>query len=184
MNEHEQVTVSDVTSLFAITEYMIRHEKSYKAAGAGAASLDDLRKGPVLLFAGLDNRWTMRLTEHLRYRFVDSPNDAIGVIEDTKDPSRRWRVDFSVPYSKLAVDYAIVARYFDPLIEQPVVIVAGVGETGTVAASEFVTSERSIEEMKKLAPKGWDHGNVELVLQTNVIDGHPGPPHIIASQFW
>jgi hypothetical protein len=184
MNENEQVTVSDVTSLFNITEYMIRHDKSYKAAGAGAAGFGDLRKGPVLLFAGLDNRWTMRLTEHLRYRFVDSPNDAIGIIEDTKDPSHRWLVDFNVPYSKMPVDYAIVARYFDPVIEQPVIIVAGVGETGTVSASEFVTSERAIEDMNKLAPKGWNHGNVEVVLQTSVIDGHPGPPHIVASHFW
>lgn len=184
MNDYEQLTVSDVTSLFTITEYMIRHEKRYTAEGAGAASLDDLRKGPVLLFAGLDNRWTMRLTENLPYRFVDSPNDAIGIIENSKDPSQRWRVDFNVPYSKMPVDYAIVARYFDNTIEQPVVVVAGIGQTGTVAASEFVTSEREVEEMNKLAPPGWNHGNVEVVLATNVIDGHPGPPHIVASRFW
>jgi hypothetical protein len=184
MNEHEQVTVSDVTSLFKITEFMIRHDKTYTASGAGSASIDDLRNGPVLLFAGLDNRWTMRLAEHLRYRFVDSPNDAIGTIEDSQNPSHRWQVDFTVPYSKLPVDYAIVARYFDSVIEQPVIIVAGIGQTGTVSASEFVTSERMIEELNKLAPKGWHQGNVEVVLQTSVIDGHPGPPHIIASQFW
>lgn len=184
MNDYEQVTVSDVTSLFTITEYMIRHDNRYTAAGAGAASFDDLRRGPVLLFAGLDNRWTMRLTEHLRYRFVDTPNDAIGIIQDSQNPTRRWQVDFSVPYSKMPVDYAIVARYFDPLIEQPVIVVAGVGQTGTVTASEFVTSERAIEDMDKLAPKGWNHGNVEVVLQTSVIDGHPGPPHIVASHFW
>lgn len=184
MNEHEQVTVSDVTSLFNITEYMIRHDKRYTATGAGKASFDDLRKGPVLLFAGLDNRWTMRLTERLRFRFVDSPDDAIGTIEDTQNPSHHWQVDFNMPYSKLPNDYAIVARYFDTLIEQPVIIVAGVGATGTVTASEFVTSERAIEDINRLAPKGWKKGNVELVLQTNVIDGHPGPPHIVASHFW
>ena len=184
MNEHEQVTVSDVTSLFKITEFMIRHEKSYIATGAGRVSIDDLRKGPVLLFAGLDNRWTMRLSEHLRYHFVDSPNDAIGIIEDSQNPAHRWQVDFSVPYSKMPMDYAIVARYVDPLVEQPVIIVAGIGETGTVSASEFVTSEKLIEDMDKLAPKGWKHGNVEVVLATPVIDGHPGPSHIVASQFW
>jgi hypothetical protein len=41
-----------------------------------------------------------------------------------------------------------------------------------------------IEDMNRLAPKGWKHGNVEVVLATPVIDGHPGPPHIVASQFW
>jgi hypothetical protein len=184
MNEQEQVTVSDVTSLFKITEYMIRHDKNYIASGAGRVSIDDLRKGPVLLFAGLDNRWTLRLCEHLRYRFVDSPNDSIGTIVDSQNPNRRWQVDFNVPYSKMPMDYAIVARYQDPLVEQPVIIVAGIGETGTVSASEFVTSEKLIEDMDKLAPRGWKHGNVEVVLATPVIDGHPGPPHIVASQFW
>jgi hypothetical protein len=184
MNEHEQVTMSDVTSLFMVLEYMVRHDKRYTAVSAGAASFDDFGKGPVLLFAGLDNRWTMRLSEHLPYRFVDSPNDAIGIIEDSQNPAKRWQVDFSVPYSRMPVDYAIVARYFDPVIEQPVVIVAGVGQTGTISASQFVTSERMIEDMNKLAPKGWNHGNLEVVLQTSVIDGHPGPPHIVASRFW
>ncbi|MGH9920470.1 MAG: hypothetical protein ACRD6W_16570, partial [Nitrososphaerales archaeon] len=155
MNEDEQVTVSDVTSLFKITEYMIRHNKSYTARGAGRVKIDDLRNGPVLLFAGLDNRWTLRLCDHLRYRFVDSPNDSIGTIVDSQNPSRRWQVDFNVPYSKMPMDYAIVARYFDPLIEEPVVLVAGIGETGTTSASEFVTSEKMIGDMDKLAPKGW-----------------------------
>jgi hypothetical protein len=184
MNDYQQVTVSDVTSLFHITEYMVRHDKRYNAQGAGGASFDDLRKGPVLLFAGLDNRWTMRLCERLPFRFVDSADDSIGTIEDAKNPAHRWRVDFNVPYNQLPVDYAIVARYYDTMIEQPVILVAGIGQTGTVTASEFVTSERDIEELNKLAPKGWSHENVEVVLETDVIDGHPGPPHIVASRFW
>jgi len=184
MNEHEQITVHDVVSLLKITAYLIRHERSYSLLGAGSANIEDLRNNPVVLFAGLDNRWTMRLTEHLRYRFVDSADDSIGTIVDSQNLSRHWQVDFKVPYKAMPTDYAIVARYFDPLIEQPVIIVAGLGETGTVSASEFVTSERFIEDMDKLAPKGWQNGNVELVLQCSVIDGQAAPPHIIASQFW
>jgi len=184
MNEHEQMTISDTISLFKITGYMVRHTQSYSAAGAGGASLDDLRNAPVLLFAGLDNRWTMRLGEHLRFRFVDSADDSIGIIEDAQTPGRHWQVDFKVPSGKMPKDYAIVARYVDPLIEQPVIIAAGIGATGTASASEFLTSERQIEEMEKLAPKGWQHTNLEVVLETPVIDGHPGPPHIVASYFW
>lgn len=184
MNEYEQVTLTDVQSLFKITHYMVKHNQNFKLAGAGAADIADLRTGPVLLFAGLDNRWTMRLAQHLRYRFVDSPDDSIGIIQDAQTPGRMWQVDFKVPYNKMPADYAIVARYYDPLVEQPVVIAAGLGATGTVSASEFVTSERLLEDMNKLAPKGWKHQNVEVVLALPVIDGHAGPPHIVASQFW
>lgn len=184
MNEYEQVTLTDVESLSKITNYMVRHDLSFKLAGAGAADIADLRTGPVLLFAGLDNRWTMRLSQHLRYRFVDSADNTIGAIEDAQTPGRTWQVNFKVPYAKMPMDYAIVARYYDPLVEQSVMIAAGLGATGTVAASEFVTSERFLEDMYKLAPKDWKRQNVEVVLALPVIDGHAGPPHIVASQFW
>jgi hypothetical protein len=162
----------------------VRHDRGYSLRAAGSANIEDLRSNPVVLFAGLDNRWTMRLTQHLRYRLVDSPDDSIGIISDSQNPSRHWQVDFKVPYKSMPTDYAIVARYFDPLIEQQVIISAGLGENGTVSASEFITSERFLEDMNKLAPAGWQNGNVELVLQSAVIDGQAGPPHIIASQFW
>ena len=128
----------------------------------------------------------MRLAAHLRFRFVDSPDDSIGTIEDAQVPGRIWQVDFKVPANSMPTDYAIVARYFDPTIEQPVMIIAGIGATGTVAASEFVTSERMIEDLERLAPKGWKaaSGNVETVLAMQVIDGRSGPSHIVASHFW
>lgn len=186
MNEREQVTFSDVDSLFKLTGYMTRHGESYNAKVAGGVDLAELRRGPVLLFAGLDNRWTMRLSSHLRFRFVDSPDDTVGTIEDSLLPGRSWIVDFKVPANSLPTDYAIVARYFDPLIEQPVLVVAGVGATGTVSAAEFATSERMLEDLYRLAPKGWKpvSGNLEVVLAMQVMDGRPGPPHVVASQFW
>ncbi len=184
MNEREQVPLSDVSSLARLTDYMAGQHQSYRLAGAGDADIADLSKGPVLLFAGLDNRWTMRLTQHLRYQFADVSDDSVGVIEDTQTPGRMWRVDFKVPYKKMPMDYAIVARYFDPLLEQPVMIVAGVGATGTTSASEFVTSERMLDDLNKLAPGKAKHENVELVLAMPVIDGRSGAPHIVASQFW
>jgi len=184
MNEQEQVPLGDTINLVKITEYMVRHVQHYNATGAGSASFDNLRNGPVLLLAGLDNRWTMRLAEHLRFRFVDSADNSFGAIEDAQTPGRDWQVDFKVPSGKMSRDYAIVARYFDPLIEQPVVIAAGLGVTGTSSATEFVTSERQMENLETLAPKGWKHGNLEVVLETPVIDGHPGVPHIVASHFW
>ena len=184
MNEHEQVTLTDVLSVFKLTDYMVRHSRSYHVSGPAGVDVADLRNGPVILYAGLNNRWAMRLSEHLRYRFRDNPDDTVGIIDDAQTPGRGWQVDFKVPYSRLPMDYAIVARYVDPLIEQPVMMVAGIGANGTTSATEFVTSERMIEDLEKLAPKGWKHGNVEVVLAVPVIDGHAGAPHIVASQFW
>ena len=184
MNEHEQVTLTDVMSLFRLTDYMVRQNLPYRVSGPAGVDVAELRNGPLVLFAGLNNRWSMRLAQHLRFRFEDNADDTVGIIEDAQTPGRTWQVDFKVPYSKLPMDYALVARYFDPLIEQPVLLVAGVGSNGTTAASEFVRSERMIEDLEKLAPKDGKHSNVEVVLAVPVVDGHAGAPHIVASQFW
>ncbi len=184
MIEHEQVNLSDVISLSSLTNYMIGHGDRYHLAGAGSADIADLRSGPVLLFGGLNNRWTMRLTDHLRFRFVDSPDPNVGAIEDTQTPGRTWQVNFQVPYGEMTQDYALVARYNDPLIDEPVMIIAGIAATGTAAASEFVTSQRMVEDLRRLAPKGDLRTNAEVVLAMPVMDGHAGAPHIVASHFW
>ncbi len=72
----------------------------------------------------------------------------------------------------------------DPVLERPVMIAAGVGETGTAVASEFITEERAMESAAALAPKDWKGQNMEFVLQTRVVDGHPGHAHIVAAEFW
>ena len=185
MNHNSQVTITDLLSFDKVVGYLVRNNLAYRSVGGGVANLEDLRGGPVVLFAGLDNPWTMRLTDQLRYRFVRTQDDTVGTIEDTKDTSRRWSVNFNLSYSQLPMDYAIVARFQDPLVEQPILIAAGIGEMGTAAASEFVSQNRFMEEVARLAPdKNWRTVNVELVIATSVIDGHPGPPHVLAEEFW
>jgi len=84
----------------------------------------------------------------------------------------------------LAKDYAIVARIHDNVTGQPVIILAGILGEGTEAASEVVSNPAYLDEMLKKAPKNWDHLNLEAVIETNVIEGHAGPPTILAVETW
>jgi hypothetical protein len=34
------------------------------------------------------------------------------------------------------------------------------------------------------APKNWDQLNLEAVIEANVIEGHPGPPTVVAVETW
>jgi hypothetical protein len=81
-------------------------------------------------------------------------------------------------------DYAIVSRVRDPKTEQTVVVVAGIGSWGTLAAGEFVTKPEHLEKLEKLAPRHWDQGNVQVVLATDVIRGSSGPPIVLSAHFW
>jgi hypothetical protein len=161
-----------------------RSGKEYVVQGARSTTLTDLRRGPAVLLAGFDNAWTMRLTDPLRFHLVRGQNH-VSRIEDRKDASRQdWMVDFSGPYSKLTQDYAIVARFRDPTTLQMVVVAAGIGENGTIAAGEFATSGAFLEELARQAPKGWRSDNIEAVLATQVIDRKSGPPRVLAVHVW
>jgi hypothetical protein len=81
-------------------------------------------------------------------------------------------------------DYAIVARFTDPNIEQLVVVGAGIGRGGTVAAGEFLVDENRMEEMLKQVSGDWKRKNIEIVLETQIIGDRSGPPRISAVYIW
>ena len=64
------------------------------------------------------------------------------------------------------------------------VVVAGMGKDGTSAAGEFVTDPRYLQMLADRAPKGWERKNLQVVLNTEVINGNVGPPRIVATYFW
>jgi hypothetical protein len=64
-----------------------------------------------------------------------------------------------------------VARLLDPNTDRFVVVAAGVARGGTVAAGEFPVDGHRLDELARRAPKDWSHKNIEVVLETQVIDG-------------
>jgi hypothetical protein len=182
MVHYDLIPVSDVASYSKLTDLLTQHGHPHQTRSSRVATLEDLRRGPVILLGGLDNVWTMRLTAPLRYRFL-ATTELLNGIEDRQNPANRWMFDNGLPAHGNGRDYAIVASYFDTTIEQHVLIIAGVGKSGTVAASEFVTSRQHLEAWFKQARLSPEQ-NVELVLSTDILDGEPGPPHVVASYTW
>jgi hypothetical protein len=182
MVRSDMVPVSDIVSFSEITDLLTRRTHAYRTKGSADTTLEDLRQGPVILIGGLDNVWTKRLVAPLRYNFF-APTQLESEIRDSKDSSHIWKFDNMQPVSGDSRDYAIVASYFDPTIRQHVLVAAGIGKAGTQAAAEFLTSDQDLNSWltEEKAPPG---KNVELVLSTDILDGQPGPPHVIASSVW
>jgi hypothetical protein len=65
-----------------------------------------------------------------------------------------------------------------------VVVAAGIGRGGTVAAGEFLVDQHRMEELLKQVPSDWKRKNLEIVLETQVIEGRSGPPRISAVHVW
>ena len=183
--------LADVVTLTRMTDVLERQKKSFRVSAASEASFAQLREGPAVLIGAFDNLWTMRLTRDLRFGFDSIDGNAFIVDrkmnrkqDSASNEKSQWFTAWDLPYEKLARDYAIVARYRDSLTGQPVVIAAGISEEGTEAAGELISNPTDLNALLVDAPANWRSMNMEAVIETQVIDGHSGPPKVRAVEFW
>ena len=175
--------LADVITLTRMTDVLDRQKKAFRVSAASEASFAQLREGPAVLIGAFDNLWTMRLTRDLRFGF-DSIDGNAFIVDRKSSTKTTWFTAWDLPYEKLARDYAIVARYRDSLTGQPVVIAAGISEEGTEAAGELISNPTDLDALLRDAPANWRNMNMEAVIETQVIDGHSGPPKVRAVEFW
>lgn len=175
--------LADVVTLTRMTDILERQNKPFRVSAASEASFSQLREGPAVLIGAFDNLWTMRLTRDLRFGF-DSIDGNAFIVDRKSSTKTTWFMAWDLPYQKLARDYAIVARYHDSLTGQPVVIAAGISEEGTEAAGELISNPTDLAALLQKAPSNWRNMNMEAVIETQVIDGHSGPPQVRAVEFW
>jgi hypothetical protein len=179
-----RIGLPDAITLSRLTAVLQSMEKRYAVRGDKSTSLQDLRQGPVVLVGAFDNDWTTRLTRDLRYTF-NASNLPENSIKDRLNPSQAgWSVDTSAPYLKVTKDYAIVARFRDQTSGSIVVVAAGLGAYGTLAAGEVLSNESYLQQIVSHAPRDWKTMNMEAVIETQVINDNSGPPKVLATYFW
>jgi hypothetical protein len=177
------LALADVITLTRTAAALETRHKAFRVMPASEASFAQLREGPIVLIGGFDNIWTLRVTQKLRFGF-DS-KDGVALIVDRKSQKQTtWATAWALPYQKLSRDYAIVARIHDATTGQPVIIAAGISEEGTEAAGEILYNPVYLDSLLKNAPPNWEQMNMEAVIETQVIEGHPGPPQVEAVEFW
>jgi hypothetical protein len=180
----DYVTLSDLQALLRIVRLLDHKGAAYRVQPASSTTFADLRQGPVVLLGGLDNPWTMRAQQNLRFR-LQSDGNGFDWITDSHDPgARKWFVDFNRPYSKVTTDYAIVAYFRDPGTQQPTLIIAGMGENGTKAASEFITDDTMLNNALGELLRKPGGSNFEVVLSTEVVNGSTGAPMVLVKEVW
>jgi hypothetical protein len=144
-------------------------------------SFEDLRNSPAVLIAAFNNRWTLQMTSNMPFVFAEK--DGQGRIEERKPAGRVWSPRLGAR-GEVTADYAIVARQFDSKTGRLLIVAAGIGPRGTQAAGDFIAREDYLADALRAAPRGWQRKNLEVVLETDVIDTIPGPPRVVVAQFW
>jgi hypothetical protein len=171
----------DVMASMRLAEMLGREKKSFRVLGERAATYRDLRGKPLILIGLSNNKWSLGLVSQLRYYFERH----VGVSHyEIRDRQTGQVVAAANAGAQAAEEFAIVSRVFDRAIEKTVVVVAGVGERSTGAASEFLTNEAYLRAAFASAPSGWHKRNIQVVLKTELISGTAGPPTVVEKYFW
>ena len=181
--ESGSLNIYDVVTLARSIAPIVPKNGEFRVMAASDTGFAQLREGPFVLIGAFDNPWTMRITQDLPIGF-DYDDHVRVVVDRTTSPKRTWKLQWQVPGKSLARDHAVVARLHDKVTGEPVIILAGILGEGTEAASEVVSNHAYLDAVLQKAPKNWDQLNLEAVIEANVIEGHPGPPTVVAVETW
>ena len=182
-SEGGSLNTYDVITLARSIVPLVPKNGQFRVLSASDTGFAQLREGPFVLIGAFDNPWTMRITQDLPMGF-EYDNQVREVVDRKSARKGIWTLEWQVPGKSLARDYAIVARLHDKVTGEPVIILAGILGEGTEAASEVVSNPAYLDAMLQKAPKNWDQLNMEAVIEAKVIEGHPGPPTVIAVETW
>jgi hypothetical protein len=141
---------------------------------------DDLQSSPAILVGAYNNPWIDRVMSDLPIGFHES--GGYLWIEDRTKPGQVWKA--SLEGRRGTKDFALVARVLNSKTGQFLVIISGIGMVGTKAAGHFISHEEDLKTVLRSAPAGWERKNIEVVLETDIVDGSPSPPHAVAVKVW
>lgn len=168
-------TAARLAALFAVKQ------KPIEIRYANDVSFSDLRSSPAVLIGAFSNLWTLEMTGKLRLIFEQK--DGTRLIRD-RSGDRTYQLPNLAPDGKTPDDYAIVTRLLDSASGQILISAAGITQYGTRAAGEFLTDESRLEQALTAAALDWSRKNVQVLLQTTVYQGTPGPPRVIVTHVW
>ena len=159
-----------------------RYGKTPDIELARNVTLPRLRRGPFILLGAFNNPWTRRSVASLRFYLELDRERLIRRILDRQNPSRQ---DWAAPMgTALQTDYALIVRAPDPDTGTTMLVIAGLGERGSGAAMEFVTNPKYLASVDRTLPGGWDRRNIELVIQTKLVNEDWGEPQLVTCHVW
>jgi len=148
---------------------------------------ENIRRRHVILLGAYHNPWASKLSSGMRYIFEsegEGSREATWIRDRNSTGEPRWKVARLWPHAVQKSDYAIISRTLLPPDGQIVVTVAGINGFGTQVAAEFLTAPQYWKEIRRLAPRGWQYRNSQIVLETDVIRLVPNPPRVLAVHVW
>jgi len=150
-------------------------------------SFAELQQSATILIGAFNDAWTMRLSDVGRYGF-EHDGTKYWVVDRQDHGARKWGIDLGDRDSQgkldLHEDFAIISRVLNQRTGKMLLTVGGLYGFGTQAAGQFLTDPKYLTKFAAGLKSGWESKNLQIVVRTEVIDGNPGPPELIASWVW
>jgi hypothetical protein len=181
----DHLALADVLALNSFVSFLSPLTGKPDVRNAATTNFADLQKQPAILIGDQTDQWTMRAMKFLRFQFQEGNGPGIVEMIDSRNPSTPiWQIDFKAPPNQIPKQYVILARFTDPVTNQPTVIDAGAGPKGTIAGAECLTSAACLQDIADRAPYGWEKRNIEIIMETETVKGVPGPAQILRVYVW
>jgi hypothetical protein len=178
---------ADVVTLTRLTLLVQSKKHPFQLRREDMATFAELQQSSTILIGAFNDAWTMRLTDTGRYGFVQD-GTKYSIADRQNNQALRWGIALEKRNSKgkfdLHEDFAIISRVLNHTTGKMLVTVGGLYGYGTEAAGQFLTDPKYLKKFSANLPRGWQSKNLQLVVRTEVIDGIPGPPDLIASSIW
>jgi hypothetical protein len=177
------VAIGDAVAIARIAALFQERRRPYQIREHNLTSFADLRASPAVLIGMFSNAWTLQFGADFRFvGTIEGDGHHVSIL-DRLHPERAWRLPRPWPSLKVSHDYALVSRVVNPATGTLVVTAAGITPFGTMAAGEFLTSalhlDRALGDVAN-----WSHRNLQVVLETDVIDGAAAAPRVVATHVW
>ena len=179
----QNAAMPDVVTMGMLAGLLKAKGKAYHIRGESSTTFEDVRDGPVVLIGAFNNDWSIRLMGPRRFSF-ERDGDTFWIKDQQNPTDKSHAVNYGMPYLQLTEDYALISRGVDPVTERMVVLAGGLTGYGTIAAGEFLTNPKYVEQIVAKAPPNWEHRNLQIVISTKVIHGKSGPPKVLTQHFW
>lgn len=179
----QYVGYGDTVAATEISVLLAKHSKDVRLRPAGQLEFADFSEMPAALIGAFTNRWSMEFSQKFRLHFVFDAHGTPAIV-DTASPSRVWRLPFAVDNGTTAEDYFLVCRLVNFSSSRPVILVAGLKQFGTEAASRFIVDPKAVNDTLRKIGSNWQDRNLELVFHAKVIGNSPAASELIAWHIW
>jgi hypothetical protein len=177
------VAIADAVAIARIAAVFQQRGRPYQIRENNLTSFADLRASPAVLIGMFSNAWTLQLGSEFRFvPTIEGDGHHVGIV-DRQHPENSWRLSRPWPSMNVSRDYALVSRVLDPATGTLLVTAAGITPFGTAAAGEFLTSPDDLERALGHV-SDWSSRSLQIVLETQVIGGAAGAPHVVATHIW